>query len=335
MSMEKNRENRYAGIPRLEDYSASPTFGFVEESPSLNLPEYSQRWVELATHTEELIRSGQIRQEVHQLPVLDHTRLDSPQAYKAAMVCLVALTQAYVWCEGEDGIPEVLPRCLAVPLAAVADYLQVPPSMHSYGFGLINWKLTDPDGKVELDNLETLVQICGGSDESWFFCTATQVELDFAPALNSMIEAQKAVVDKDVHKMIKELQTIEGAVHKMKNSFSKMIDGCRPHVFYNVFRPFLAGWDAPAFKKKGLKGLIYEGVSEEPLSAVIDKDVHKMIKELQTIEGAVHKMKNSFSKMIDGCRPHVFYNVFRPFLAGTQEHAAQSSTLQCLDAALV
>ncbi|XP_041474325.1 indoleamine 2,3-dioxygenase 2-like [Lytechinus variegatus] len=266
INMEDESDNRYACIPKLDDYSASPTFGFVEESPSLDLPEYFQPWVELATHVEELIRNGQIRREIQQLPILDHTRLQSPQAYKAAMVCLVAITHAYVWCEGEDGIPEVLPRCIAVPFTAVADYLRIPPSLTSYGFGLINWKLQDQKGKVELDNIETLIQICGGQDESWFFCTATQVELDFAPALCSILEAQKAVIDRDVGKMIKELQTIEEAIYKMKNSLCRITDGCRPHVFYNVFRPFLAGWDAPAFKKKGLKGLIYEGVSEEPLS---------------------------------------------------------------------
>eukprot|EP00057_Strongylocentrotus_purpuratus_P008220 XP_011662694.1 PREDICTED: indoleamine 2,3-dioxygenase 2-like [Strongylocentrotus purpuratus] len=127
------------------------------------------------------------------LPLLDHARLSSPAELKTALVYLTCITYGYVWCDGEEGIPEVLPACLAVPYAAVAERLQVPPSISQYSFILLNWKLKDPQGKVELDNMESIVTLRGGKDESWFYCTTVQVELDFAPALSSIIEAQKVM----------------------------------------------------------------------------------------------------------------------------------------------
>ena len=42
-----------------------------------------------------------------QLPLLDHNRLGDLGEWRAALMFLTAITYAYVWCEGEDGIPEV------------------------------------------------------------------------------------------------------------------------------------------------------------------------------------------------------------------------------------
>ncbi|XP_071484014.1 indoleamine 2,3-dioxygenase 2-like [Diadema antillarum] len=257
---------KYNGVPRLEDYGVSPTFGFMDAHPTVNLPEYFKPWTTLATNTADLVDSGEVRERIEKMPLLDHNRLEGPRQWKAALVLLTALANAYVWCNGEDDIPEVLPRCVAIPFATVAERLQVTPSLTAWGFSMINWKLKDPNGQVELDNMETIVQVRGGADESWFMCVANQVELDFAPALCSIVEAQKAVIDGDVEKFITELQTIERAIRTMTHTLSRMSERCRPHVFYNVFRPFLAGWDSPAFKKKNLDGLIYEGVSDQPFS---------------------------------------------------------------------
>ncbi|XP_071484004.1 indoleamine 2,3-dioxygenase 2-like [Diadema antillarum] len=257
---------KYSDVPCLEDYGVSPTFGFLDANPTIDLPDYFKPWTTLASITADLVESGKARERIEKMPLLDHNRLEGPRQWKAALVLLTALANTYVWCNGEDDIPEVLPRCVAIPFATVAEKLQVTPSLTAWGFSMINWKLKDPNGQVELDNMETLVQIRGGADESWFMCVANQVELDFAPALCSIVEAQKAVIDGDVETLITELQTIERAIRTMTNTLRRMSERCRPHVFYNVFRPFLAGWDSPAFKKKHLDGLIYEGVSDQPFS---------------------------------------------------------------------
>ncbi|XP_072043308.1 indoleamine 2,3-dioxygenase 2-like [Amphiura filiformis] len=60
------------------------------------------------------------------------------------------------------------------------------------------------------------------------------------------------------------LQKIETSLRRMKTVMSRMHEKCAPEAFFNKLRPFLAGWDSLAFQKKGLEGLIYEGVSTVP-----------------------------------------------------------------------
>ncbi|XP_041466563.1 indoleamine 2,3-dioxygenase 2-like [Lytechinus variegatus] len=257
-------QDEFPSVADPEKYNASHLYGFVEQKTDTDLPDYFKPWTDLAHQTESLVQDGMLRNEVHKLPLLEHSRLSSASELKTALVYLTCISYGYVWCEREDGIPEVLPSCLAVPYAAIAEKLQVLPSISQYSFILLNWRLKNPNGKVELDNMESIVTLRGGSDESWFYCTTVQVELDFAPALSSIIEAQKAVLDGSSQRLVKHLKTIEAALYKMRRSLNRMSEGCRPDVFFNVFRPYIAGWDSQPFKKKNLKGLIYEGVSEQP-----------------------------------------------------------------------
>ncbi|XP_071499422.1 indoleamine 2,3-dioxygenase 2-like [Diadema antillarum] len=254
-------------VSRLEDFKTSPLFGFVDQNPATHLPAYFKPWEDLAYQTSTLVlQSGLMRAQVHSLPLLDHTRLGDDGEWKAALVFLTCITYGYVWCEGDDEVPEVLPRCVAVPYMAVATRLEVPPSINMYSFILLNWKLKDPKGPVKLDNMDSIVNLRAGVDESWFYCTTAQVELDFAPALTSIIKMQKACEQKSVEVVVEELSKIENTVCQMRKSLRRMPECCQPQVFFNVFRPFIRGWDSDPFKRKNLKGLIYEGVSTEPFS---------------------------------------------------------------------
>ncbi|XP_030836821.1 indoleamine 2,3-dioxygenase 1 [Strongylocentrotus purpuratus] len=76
-----------------------------------------------------------------------------------------------------------------------------------------------------------------------------------------------------------------------------MSEGCRPHVFFNVFRPYIAGWDSKPFKKKNLKGLIYEGVSKEPFNFTgLSAAQSSTLPCLDAAFGVVHKEKEDKSR---------------------------------------
>ena len=58
------------------------------------------------------------------------------------------------------------------------------------------------------------------------------------------------------------LATITSAIGEMREELAQLHEGCRPATFYHQHRPLLSGWKG----NPGLpKGLIYEGVSEEPI----------------------------------------------------------------------
>ncbi|XP_074605939.1 indoleamine 2,3-dioxygenase 2-like [Acropora palmata] len=43
-----------------------------------------------------------------------------------------------------ENVPLVLPKCLAVPWVAVANYLGIPPVITHCSYALYNWKYIDP-----------------------------------------------------------------------------------------------------------------------------------------------------------------------------------------------
>ncbi|KAI8509985.1 Indoleamine 2,3-dioxygenase 2 [Branchiostoma belcheri] len=66
----------------------------------------SRPWVDLARDTPKLLETQQLRECVHKLPVLDHTRLRGHLEYRLAHLVLSILGQAYVWQDGETGGPD-------------------------------------------------------------------------------------------------------------------------------------------------------------------------------------------------------------------------------------
>ena len=58
------------------------------------------------------------------------------------------------------------------------------------------------------------------------------------------------------------LATITSAIGEMRQELAQLHEGCRPATFYHQHRPLLSGWKGnPSLPK----GLIYRGVSEEPI----------------------------------------------------------------------
>ncbi|XP_022092693.1 indoleamine 2,3-dioxygenase 2-like [Acanthaster planci] len=257
--------NLQGSIPRLQDYSVSPTLGFMRENPLHKLPEYFDPWWKIVTRIPELVEDGTLRDEVTKMPFLDYRKLDGEPEWRLGHVVLSAITQTYVWVAGEKHIPLSLPKNLAVPYWEISKLLGITPSCCHFNSILENWMLVDPDGLMVVDNFKPIVNFVGGDDQVWFFMVNAQTEMDCGPALCGIVEAQQAVKGLDVNAYIAALEKVEKAVRRMKVSLSRMRERCRPWVFYNVIRPYFAGWDSPAFKAKGWKGLIYEGVSPDPL----------------------------------------------------------------------
>ncbi|XP_035699190.1 indoleamine 2,3-dioxygenase 2-like [Branchiostoma floridae] len=249
-------------IPTLSDFYLSEERGFLPaEDPLESLPPYFSPWVELARDSPKLLQQQQLRECVHKLPLLDHTRLQGPLEWHLAHLLLSTIGHAYVWQAGEAGVPDFLPRSVAVPWYHVSEHLGVPPIISHHCVSLANWKKKDPKGPLELDNLQLLFCITCPRDFSWFALIPLQIEIDFIAALPLVLEAQKGVLEGNSKSTRDALTAIIPVLKKMKQTLGRMKEQCDTEVFYNQLRYFLSGWkDNPALPR----GLIYEGVRDEP-----------------------------------------------------------------------
>ncbi|XP_072043832.1 indoleamine 2,3-dioxygenase 2-like [Amphiura filiformis] len=177
------------------------------------------------------------------------------------------MMQAYVWVFGEDGVPAVLPKQVAVPLAGICEHLGTQPCPTNMAYGLANWKRKDPTKASDLENLEGIITLTGGNDFSWLFMVYVAIEMDSGPGLGAMVDAQQAVKNNDPEKLAESLKTMELSLQNMTKTLSRMYEQCTPEVFYKVIWPYFHSFNSVAFKNKGLGGLIYEGVSPEPKQA--------------------------------------------------------------------
>ena len=248
----------------LASFSVSRRTGFMPERGAvLRLPDYYERWEVLIDRLQELIKTRVIRDKVLALPqlVVDEERLSTDAQWWRAYLVVTFLAQAYLWSEGEKGLPSKLPSNLAVPWWAIVSHLDMPPVITYACSALHNWSLKDPGAGITASNLYSTVTFTGTRDEEWFYLVPLLVEIAAAPGLQAMVDAFQAVRLKDNATLLHCMEQIDTAIVNMKAEFNRISDECAPSVFYNEFRPFQAG-------SKGLdslpNGLIYEGVDSKP-----------------------------------------------------------------------
>ncbi|XP_072255251.1 indoleamine 2,3-dioxygenase 2-like [Pyxicephalus adspersus] len=209
-----------------------------------------------------LIETKKLRDEVNQMPELDIKQLKGHRQQRLARTVLSHLVMGYVWQNGESGGVKVLPRVLAVPYHQLSEALGLPPIMLHADFVLANWKKKDPLGPLTIENLSTIVSVPGGDSLQGFVLVTLLVEVAAVPAAKAIIQAVKSVESGDQQTLIVALQDMERSINQMSEAMHLMYDYVDSDVYYNTIRTFLSGWkDNPNMPE----GLIYEGISEEPL----------------------------------------------------------------------
>ncbi|KAG0048096.1 hypothetical protein BGZ83_006915 [Gryganskiella cystojenkinii] len=250
-------------IPILEDYDISPITGFVPHSqPLVRLNQaYYQPWEEIMDQLNELMDTRQLRTRVDNMPVLQVNQLMTIREQQRAMVILCFMAHSYVWGQGLD-IAQSIPESLAIPYQAIADVLDIAPTLTYATNNLWNWKLVDQNGPYTLDNLTVLHTMTGTYDEVWLDIVAIAIEFEAGATFKPLLEAIQAVREDDLLTVIQKLHVALPKLQNAVNALDRTFEKCDPAMFYWRIRKFFSGSENNA--GMGLPdGLIYKGVDND------------------------------------------------------------------------
>ncbi|XP_059141286.1 myoglobin-like [Physella acuta] len=260
----------------LKHYHVTNTTGFMLDRPLTELPTYFKPWEDIASSVASLIERRELRNAVLKMPLLDHNKLTGHRQLRLAHLQLAMIASGYVWQDGDVNVPKVLPKSVAVPLYYISQHLGLHPILSHVDLALANWTLVDPEGPIDFDNLACIYHLPGGAESDWFCIVTFMAEFNFAKCLEPMVNIlevldnyQKLPVgdvtqrDRIVDRLVQQLDGLLAGVLDMQYSLTRMHDKLAGDTFYKVIRPFFGGWGGEGGPLPN--GLVYEGVSENPL----------------------------------------------------------------------
>ena len=244
----------------IEDYDMSAERGYLcrFNAEDVELTGEMRQVRDIALRLPQILPTGRVREILsNSLPKTDLSDFlascTEAQA-RLAMVHYSFMVQSYVW--GQPDAPPLLPKCLAVPMVAVADHLGQQPLLPYSSYVLDNWGRFDSEKGITLDNIYMLQHFLGGQDEAWFVLIHVAIEAQAGSALALMGPIVDYVKNDDLEGAQKHLEEMAELWGKINAIFDRMPERCDPYVYFERVRPYIHGWrDNPALPN----GIIYEG----------------------------------------------------------------------------
>ena len=244
----------------LSDYDMSQERGYLcrFNAEEIKLSGEMQEVREVALRLPQILPTGRVREllcdRLPQTDLSDFLANCSDAQARLAMVHYSFMVQSFVW--GEEQAPTVLPKCLAMPMVAVADHLRQQPLLPYSSYVLDNWGRFDTNKGVTLDNIYMLQHFLSGQDEAWFVLIHVAIEAQAGSALAMMGPIVDCVKNDDLEGVQTHLEGMARIWAKINAIFDRMPERCDPYVYFERVRPYIHGWrDNPALPN----GIIYEG----------------------------------------------------------------------------
>src|SRR5260221_13836223 len=178
----------------LSDFGIAEGRGFLPATDPLDrLPAAFAPWERLARELPKLFAAGAVRRHLEKLPLLETAVLDNERELERAMMLLSYLGHAYVWADSKPA--NFIPECIAIPWHQVSQQLGRPPVLSYASYALNNWRRLDPAGPIALGNIALQQNFLGGIDEEWFVLVHVEIETRAAPAIASILPAQRPVME--------------------------------------------------------------------------------------------------------------------------------------------
>lgn len=179
--------------------SLSYSHGFLPPvEPLRTLPPSHRAWDEAAAAFPALLRNFQVRRELEALPLLSAN--DLPDEYLVRASSIISIMAHLYWYseprEPEAGIPPVVQQ----PWEELSSRLdRIAPHLSFIDLNTHNWLLRDPNLEQPycVENFDMAVAMTGNEDERRFQMTPVEMLYDFAPLMQTTIEAQQAVLHDD------------------------------------------------------------------------------------------------------------------------------------------
>ncbi|TFK76352.1 Indoleamine 2,3-dioxygenase [Pluteus cervinus] len=279
-------ERRKASLkrPSSADYELDATTGPFPREPLQNLPPYYTIWEDAfhtATHPDTRLRLGidnraesvgahihgsQWRADVASWPVLDTECLQGNVRFlQRAHYVLAWLVNLYVHslpppsdAPSSNDAPIIIPKSLAVPLAAVSRQLRIAPVLTFADTVLWNWEFVDATKPLSETNMKFRT-FSGTRDEEQFYLASATAELHGIEMLRIIDDYHNLPNVTDlttISKVARDLGRLKGVIEDISAIIQSVRAKCEPHVFYWQVRPWFEGHNPSG------ASWVYEGVPD-------------------------------------------------------------------------
>lgn len=256
----------YDAVIRAEEVNAeakhenlgflSFSHGFMPKEPPLqHLPEKFKAWDELAGDLPRHYMNQTLRLAFNALPVLIPDEDSLPESFLSrASVLMSMFAHAYVRCEREEDLN--IPAAIQQPWETITRRLKRPVPFLSYiDLIVYNWKLQQPAGPVEVENLLLLVPTVDNKEERIFYLTQTEILSKSTPIIAAVTDVQNAILQEDTILVISGLQRIQEVIEALtEKSFLKINPNPRSSTYVDpiVWAKTVAPFAVPL--KEGVQG---------------------------------------------------------------------------------
>jgi indoleamine 2,3-dioxygenase len=209
---------------------------------------------QISTALPELLSQRKVRATLESLPVYNMSPLqdvDDFAVIERLMQLYGYFASAFVYATNEE--PEHrIPAGIAKPLVQLSHMVERPPILTYTSYVLTNWQRTEPDARIEVDQLALVQNFLGVRDEQWFILIHSDIEARAAGALTGLQKATAGAAEHDAAKVEVGLRSIIESVGQMLKTFDRMPEECNSDVYYFRVRPYIFGFN----------DVVYEGVEE-------------------------------------------------------------------------
>lgn len=222
-------------------YDVSVHNGFLPINPNgftEKLPSSYDLWEEIVSKIPIVAPAGGMNFLVDTLPIADTKYLTTLPQIQRAYSILCYITQAYVWEDNKNPKREIPPQ-LAVPLLEVSEKLGLQPILTHASVDLFNWRKSDNNKPLSLENIEIINSFTNSEDERWFY--KIHIVMEFIGA--KLIGIGKTITETtNVDELKRALDAFTQEIRNITTHIAKIRENCGPKFFYGTLRWFFNGW---------------------------------------------------------------------------------------------